>query len=45
MRRGHFAHGRSLRWLARHDHVHRRTVRQALNSTAPPERRTVKRRS
>lgn len=43
IRREFFVHGRSRRWIARHHQVHRRTVRQALMSAIPPERRAVSR--
>lgn len=41
MRRDFYVHARSKRWIARHRHVHRRTVRQALASAMPPPRKAV----
>jgi transposase len=40
IRRDHREEGLSVRALARHHHVHRRTVRQALASALPPSRAT-----
>lgn len=43
IRRDYYVHGRSKRWIARHHHVHRRTVRQALACSIPPARKAVSR--
>ncbi len=43
IRRDHRVEGLSIRALAKRHKVHRRTVREALASAVPPERRTVER--
>lgn len=40
IRREHFIHGKSIRAISRQFHVHRRTVRQAIDNPIPPKRRT-----
>jgi Mu transposase, C-terminal domain len=43
IRRDHLIYGHSVRWIARHHNVHRRTVRQALSSALPPTRKKPER--
>jgi lambda repressor-like predicted transcriptional regulator len=43
IRRDHRVEGLSIRALADRHHVHRRTVRQALESAVPPPRRSPQR--
>jgi lambda repressor-like predicted transcriptional regulator len=43
IRRDHPVDGLSIRALADKHHVHRRTVRQALESAIPPARKTPQR--
>jgi hypothetical protein len=44
IRKGRRAEGTSIRELAGWHHVHRRTVRQALDSAVPPPRKPYPRR-
>ena len=43
IRRKHFIEGKSIRKIAREEQVHRRMVRQAIESAVPPARKRVKR--
>ena len=41
IRKGHYVEGESIRGIAREQHVHRRTVRQALENAIPPPRKPI----
>ncbi|MFT7623556.1 MAG: hypothetical protein ACI9WU_002739 [Myxococcota bacterium] len=43
IRRDHFVHKRSIRWIAKRHRVHRREVRQALSASIPPPRKAPER--
>jgi hypothetical protein len=43
IRKDHLLEGESIRAIARDRHVHRRTVRQAIDNALPPPRKTITR--